>query len=220
MSTKNLARTVIEGGRRHGNCWFRRHSHGVHRALEREALGRYARIDELDGLIVPSRRHVHRQFADKLGPAGRWLERQAGRPWDLVRGELFERFDIRTTPGRHIVFCHILPWVEDSRGGSRRTWFEIDAHGILRQHRRKQLRYGFYAPALPRPEHELEAWLAGRRVGERGGFLFWFTPTSTGAYRQHQRLDDSAAALWRSLPASYRERHDPAASPADPRKRS
>ncbi|HEV8245813.1 MAG TPA: hypothetical protein VGP93_08590, partial [Polyangiaceae bacterium] len=97
MATKNLARTVIEGGRARYNRFRRRHSNGVERThahvLERELC----RACELDDVVFEPREHVQRGFHDKLGPARRWLCSQVGRPWDKVRGELFMRFDARTT---------------------------------------------------------------------------------------------------------------------------
>jgi hypothetical protein len=208
MSTKNLARTAIEGGRTRWSAWFRHHTNRELRAGERAALGRLTRSVDPDGETLPRRQSAHRQFDDKLGPPRRWLERQVGRPWDLVRGELFARFDVRTTPGRHIVFCHMLPWVEDdelSAFGPRRP-FDVDAHGILRA-RPTRWNPWLPQPPLPRPERELEAWLALRRVGERGRRLFWFVPTLHGGYRQERELDEDDSALWRSLPGRFRKHH-------------
>ena len=93
----------------------------------------------------------------------------------------------------------------------RRRYFNIDAHGLLRRLPHKRYWHVRRHEPLPRPQQELERWLAGRRVGQRGGALFWFTPTPAGAYRQDPRLDDEDAELWRSLPGWFRERHQPGA---------
>lgn len=207
MSTKNLARTVIEGGRNGWNRWLRRHSNGVHRAAERVALSRTISATDPDAPLMPRRRPVRPSFSDKLSPAERWLERQAGRPWDDVRGELFTRFDTRTTPGRHIVFCHMLPWVEDDRWFVRRP-LTIDEHGVLRLRAPEPRWRRLFPKPLPRPQAELERWLAGRKIGARGDVLFWFVPTPAGAYRQERRLDATDAALWRSIPHWFRRYHD------------
>ena len=42
MSTKNLARTVIEGGRYRGNRWFRRYSHKQERTAEHQLSNAFA----------------------------------------------------------------------------------------------------------------------------------------------------------------------------------
>jgi hypothetical protein len=208
MSTKNLARTVIEGGRTRWSCWLRRQTLRDHRAAERATLRKLQTGGEADGVAFASRESGTTMFADKLGPALRWLERQVGRPWNIVRSELLERFDTRTTPGRHIVFCHMFPWVEDDAFRFSGRYFEVDAHGVLRKLPDRRHRRPRAYPPLPRPKVLLERWLAGRRVGERGGPLFWFLPTPAGAYRQHHRLEDADAALWRSLPAWFREHHE------------
>ena len=96
MATKNLARSVIEGGR----CGYYQMEVAKYAAKERAELrafaGRVARDpDEADGVPPPKRQPVHVCFADKLSPAFRFLEANCGRPWMKVRGELFARFDIR-----------------------------------------------------------------------------------------------------------------------------
>ena len=212
MATKNLARTVIEGGRTNWSRWFRRHTNGEQRAQQRAALARVTQPAEWNALVVPPRRKAYRAFHDKLGPPRRWLERQVGRPWSLVRSELFARFDPRSTAGRHIVFDHMLAWVDDDGDVTDRyVDFVVDPHGILRRILRKRHRRT-HVP-LPCPQSELERWLAGRRVGSRGETLFWFTLTPGGAYRQDHRLSAEDLALWNKLPTNFREQHDPFTSP-------
>jgi hypothetical protein len=210
MSTKNLARTVIEGGRYRSNRWERRRSNNVHRTAQRMALANIRAVDP-DELVLQPRQSIRPGFRDKLGPARRWLASQTGRPWDLVRGELLQRFDTRTTPGRHIVFGHVLPWVEGTDYNFLWREFRVDAHGLLRSLRRERYRGAPLPKPLPRPQAEVDRWLAQRRVGERGGYLFWFTLTPAGAFRQDRRLDDDDARLWRSLPVWFREQHMPGA---------
>jgi hypothetical protein len=213
MSTKNLARTIIEGGRTRWSSWFRRHTLRVHRQTGRAVLRRLETAGDADDITFVRRKSACREFHDKLGPAKRWLDRQVGRPWNLVRSEMLQRFDTRTTPGRHIVFDHMLPWVEDDAFSLRWGEFEVDAHGLLRRLPHRRYRHVRRYEPLPQPEEKLERWLAGRRVGERGSALFWFTSTPGGAYRQHRRLADQDAEIWRSLPGWFRERHQPGAPP-------
>ena len=210
MSTKNLARTAIEGGRYFSASWLCRYENSALRASTRGAIAGLASGNDPDDLAVPHLTRVGRCFRDKLGPPERWLASQIGRPWDLIRGELVRKFDTRTTAGRHIVFDHMLPWV-DQGGDCGPHIFVVDAHGLLRRvHLRQRLwhRSLRMPEPLPRPEHEIAAWLGGRRVGAHGDVLFWFTPTPTGGYRQHHRLGDADAALWRSLPDWFRACHD------------
>jgi len=134
MATKYLARTVIEGGRRPGNTWDRRASNRTHRTHARRVSNALLNRLDTEFTIYPVRRVVWRTFNDKLGPAERWLAAQVGRPWDKVRSDLFARFDIRTTPGRHIVFDHLLPEVEGQR--RFRPDFLVDRAGILRKVKR------------------------------------------------------------------------------------
>ncbi len=134
MATKNLARTVIEGGRTHFSKWHRRASNGFHRTQVRLVSGALAGGADVDNVIYPRRPKAYRDFHDKLGPARRWLATQVGHPWNKARSELFARFDIRTTPGRHIVFDHLLPEVEGRRWARRD--YVVDRFGILRKAKR------------------------------------------------------------------------------------
>ena len=135
MATKNLARTVIEGGRTHFSKWHRRASNGVQRGHVRLVSWSLVSGKDADDVVYPQRPKAYREFSDKLGPAKRWLSTQVGRPWNKARSELFARFDIRTTPGRHIVFEHLLPEVEGRHWA--RSNYVVDRFGILRKAKRK-----------------------------------------------------------------------------------
>ncbi len=210
MSTKNLARTVIEGGRHRVNRKFRRLSSKQERVAEHRLSRRLACGDGFEGVVYEPRKVVFRAFDDKLAPAERWLGRQVGRPWDKIRSELMRRFDTRTTAGRHIVFCHLLrsvrlgqvedPW--------RRFDFAVDRHGILRAVKRVRPRRSALHANLPEPKSVLLRWLGTRRVGERGVRLYWFVLTPSGGFRQASPLDDAEAARFRALPGWFREEWD------------
>lgn len=216
MSTKNLARTVIEGGRSHYNRWERRNSNARVRASERDVSQRLLTAHELDDALYPPRRPVYRGFSDKLAPAERWLGSQVGRPWSKVRSELFARFDTRTTAGRHILFDHLLRDVSDGHPSSSvRADFSVDRHGILRRLERRRPRWRPWA-RLPEARSVLEAWLAGRRVGARGERHYWFVVTDSGAFRQHHELSDAETARWRSLPEWFQNDFCVSTTPESP----
>ncbi|MFN0246427.1 MAG: hypothetical protein ACKV2T_05940 [Kofleriaceae bacterium] len=137
LSRKNLSRTVIEGGRRYSNSYFRRASHGTARARTRDWLDHI--IDDVDGADATDPRplpRVQKQFHDKLGPAQRWLDAQAGRPWNKVYSELRTKFDSRTLAGKHIVDDHMIGMVRRA-GESTHYWSNrtlvVDRDGILRK---------------------------------------------------------------------------------------
>jgi hypothetical protein len=202
MSTKNLSRTVIEGGRYAGNRWDRRESNRVFRVRTREHCRTLCSDEALDADAPPVREPVYRSFDDKLAPALRWLKSQVGRPWNKVRAELFERFDTRTTAGRHIVFDHMLPWVQGERWHAR---FRVDERGMLRLlPERRWPRREIPAP-LPEARHCLEAWLAGRAIDAVGQRFYWFELTSAGFFRQARELDEAERARFLALPHWFRE---------------
>jgi hypothetical protein len=171
------------------------------------------RSSDLDDAVYPTRPPVYRDFHDKLAPAARWLQSQIGRPWSKVEGELFARFDARTTAGRHILFCHMLEAAPVDRYGLPRVSFKVDRHGILRgaipkKYEREAL------PFLPN-QVDVEAWLGSRRVGQRGSRFFWFLPTESGHFRQAGALTEIEVERWSSLPDWFRERRNAFAPPAE-----
>lgn len=211
MSTKNLARTVIEGGRHRHSRYFRRHTNAVERTRTHQLERQLCSSQDPESAYFPPRAAAYRGFDDKLGPAKRWLRSQVGRPWDKVRSELFVRFDTRTTAGRHIVFDHLLEEVSPHRFASfQRQEFWISAHGILhyRSYDRKVYARARRAQALPEPEATLCRWLGERRVLEHGARLYWLVPTPHGAFRQHHELNEADARRFRALPAWFRERFE------------
>ncbi len=194
MATKNLARTVIEGGRTGSNTWDRRQSHTFERASEKEFLTQVTKDPEMaDEYDITPRPHVYKEFNDKLGPIYRWLERQVGRPWDEVRSEVSTTFDTRTTAGRHIVYDHLLNQVStgpDYKYGRRydpnettsyyRYDFYVDDAGVLRQ--KEYIRRNVKMPLFD--TNRIAGWLSGRVVGKVGDKLFWFVPT--GKNKKHR----------------------------------
>jgi hypothetical protein len=204
MSTKNLARTVIEGGRCGRNRWERRRSNALERSWEARASARLLSAVEPEEVVYPRRPKVPREFRDKLGPAQRWLAAQVGRPWNEIRSELAQRFDTRTMAGRHILYAHLLPLVEG-------RWFcpaeyTVDGAGILYRKPREPRRRKYERPYEPSAEEQ--TWMAARRVGLRGSAYFWFVQTDSGAFRQSRRLTPADAARFLALPKSYRDQCD------------
>jgi hypothetical protein len=220
MSTKNLARSVIEGGRAPYNKFERRHSNAVQRSHERQIEQRLLGAVDLDSYVFPRRESVYRGFDDKLSPAERWLASQVGRPWDKVRSEMLQRFDTRTTAGRHIVFCHLLQMVD--LGTDALHWYPykvvVDAFGILRRARSRRSRFWRQRPEpLPEPEDALLRFLNGRRVAQVGSHLYWCTPTPAGGFRQQRELGSEERARWLRVPGWFRDQQKPEPVPVTER---
>ena len=205
----NLARTAIEGGR----CGYYKMEVAARAAEERAATRAFLKrvandVDDAEGLADPRRRPVRACFSDKLSPVHRYLDANCGRPWSKVREELFARFDIRTTPGRHILFDHVLPDVEEDRRWSPR--YAIDARGMLRKVPRRR-----YPKVVWFDERPVMRWLGDRRITCSGERLMWWIPvkkTQLGMngtihvrWRATGLLDAKDEAYVRSLPVKIRE---------------
>jgi hypothetical protein len=216
MATKNLSRTVIEGGRDAFSKFHRHHSSVVERRRAHQFERRLCIDEELldDGGFV-LRESAHKGFDDKLGPAFRYLRSQVGRPWDKVQSELFARFDTRTTAGRHILFDHLLREVNTGDVADwRHRRFTISRHGILQYRGRKRWRWKRWQP-LPEPESVVRSWLGQRRVRAHGERLYWLVLTIHGAFRQERELTAEEYVRFQALPLWFREQFA-AAPPAPP----
>lgn len=211
MATKNLARTVIEGGRTHHHKFERRRLTRCDRHRSR-ALARLAGRgpDEECGLLP--RQTLSRWQFDRLSAAERWLDSFVGQPWNRVRAKVARKFDTRTVAGQHIVFDHLLPSVRGS--GSTRTenaLYEVDRGGVLRACPRQwPFRAKYRAATLDRrAQAKALLWLDGRRVGRRGAHLFWFESTEAftheTAFRQTRKLDLAETRLWLEFPAGVQQ---------------
>lgn len=187
MSQHNIARSALEGGRNSFNKNQRRESHRKERVQERAFLA-HARAGTDDFYAYPERPVVQKEFTDKLNPAKGWLDKQAKRgiPWDRVYARLVRTFDARTTAGRHILYCHMLGYVNHdaehrNRYGDSRYDYEVNTEGRLergREYWRKS-----YPKAKQRPERRtspdnVAVWLGDRRVARIADTLYWLEGTS------------------------------------------
>lgn len=195
MSKKNLARTAIEGGRSGYNKWERRNSHNEERAQERDYCKKVEVDPELaDDFDIAPKTRVYKGFTDKLSPMYRWLNSQVGRPWNDVYSEISEKFDTRTTAGRHIINDHLLRSVEitphtwryktytstiDDNTSHHKNDYYVDEDGILCK-RQYVSRRAIYEKAPAFDVKQIANWLNGRVVGKVGNKLFWFTPVDKG----------------------------------------
>jgi len=184
MATKNLSRTVIEGGRGSRNKYERYSSNETHRAQARAFCYDAARlVDADDAKPTPTRKKVGKDFSDKLSPMYRWLKSQIKRPWRKVFAELVAKFDTRTVAGRHVVYSHLLSDVTLQPTDVRERFrgdFYVDAHGILQLHPQNSWNRKARNRDRNRPSaREIAAWVAGRRVMDYGMSLFWMTPANT-----------------------------------------
>lgn len=182
MATKNLARTVIEGGRSgHYQSDVDFNERSDRRAVKR-FCGKVANdIEEYEDLVVPKRQPVYPDFADKLRPVYRFLDSHLGEPWDDVRSLVFARFDTRTTPGRHVLFDHLLREVRTGPevGYERYARWYVDENGLLQ--RKKEPRGTRYRAEKPIPYASIVSWLKNRKVGRCGERLVWFVPANPRA---------------------------------------
>jgi len=192
MATKNLARTVVEGGRSGHSKFDRRLRNRSERRL---------RFDEEDDVIRGKVRNGgYREFNDRLSPLERWLDRNVGRGWNNVYREFCERFDRRTMKGWHLR-DHLRQMVARDRFDWWR--FYVDERGILRRVPRRRWPKGQWVSSCER--QRAVAWAAGRRVIAHGDALFWTArrlDNGTSMSPQGRRLTAEEVEVWCSLPGT------------------
>lgn len=185
MSTRNLARTAIEGGR----CGHYKSEVSDLASSERAANRAFLRLVETDpeaadDIPAPVRRPSHPCFADKLSPMYRFLDSRVGKSWKKTYAMIRERFDTRTTPGRHIVEGHLLNTIAqngehklEKNGYFRYYRYFVDKTGVLRKNVNRR-RFVPRKPEKPAPSlAQIAAWLGNRKVGRMGARFVWFVPT-------------------------------------------
>lgn len=208
MTTKNLSRTVIEGGRVGSNKWERHYSHAETRAHEKAYISEVkCDVENSYEYDIEPTEPIHKEFKDKLGPMYRWLHSQVGRLWADVRSEVSQKFDTRTTAGRHIVHDHLLSSVQEDIDRPERRYysgpddkttsfykndFYVDDGGLLRVKTKVPRRIYERAPKFD--TNSIANWLSGRVVGFVGDKLFFFTPVGKG--RKHAGHRYKWATTW------------------------
>lgn len=192
MSTKDISRSALEGGRY--NSWERNESHRQERTRAKVWLDSVRFNDEAAEDSNPEpRNHVNKGFTDKLNPCYRWLASKAGKPWAEVYGELSRKFDTRNLASWHIVNQHMLGDVfgagrpNDSAVGLYRSHrFFIDDDGIFRDSG-KYNRTIVHQPVYKGPsEASALAYARNRKVLD-GRFdpnlKHWAMPNNAGEWR-------------------------------------
>ena len=182
MSKKNISRTAIEGGRSPRNKWDRKESSQIERVNVRNLISSaHGDAEVFDEVNLPTRRKVYKDFEDKLNPVERWMDNRVGKSWNKTFSLLREKFDSRTTAGRHIINDHILRdvWLSSNYSDSFAQYhrYYVDDRGILRK-----------VPSWRKESEELynklreervraEKWLNHRMIGKIGNVLYWYNPT-------------------------------------------
>lgn len=206
MATKNLARTIVEGGRAQHMRYAEKYYTRSERRRTSDFLRRVMYNHDLwDSEPVPIRKHDYKDFADKTAALNRFLRTHCGRPWDQVWSTLCRNHDSRTLKGWHLVRDHAQRLVERAdTHRAKHASFVIDAEGNLREGYKGYTRSRWHG--TPRPtvgSTEIEAWRAGRRVGLRGNTLFWFVRSGRDPFpdslRQDRRLTLDELKFWNSL---------------------
>ena len=181
MSAKNISKTIIEGGRTGFSKFDRYNSNEQFRAREKKFVHDIQGSDP-DEPLPPKRRHVRKEFADKLSPMYRWLRKQVGRGWNNVYSDLRATFDTRTIAGSHVINDHLLRDVQLSESDvAGHGWadFVVDDRGILRM--KEANRWNRNASRMkPTPKFGNEyvsRWARCRSVLVSGSNVFWMIPS-------------------------------------------
>ncbi len=188
MSTKNLARTVIEGGRRGLYKVRVEECASIERTAERSYLRLITRDHEAaDDCVAPKRLPVSPIFADKLSPVYAYLDSRVGKNWNKTFADVSAKFDLRTTPGRHVTNDHMLAVIAFNGehklvtrdGHSRYFRYFVDKQGILRKNVQRVRVHN--SPPKPFDSARLVSWLGNRKVGQQGARFVWWVPVEKEA---------------------------------------
>lgn len=191
MATKNLSRTIIEGGRYNFEKMERKRSIRAERRQAKDFCQKALQDEEADNLIEAygGKTSYHAQ-RDKLQPLQRFLEKNVGRGWNNVYSELKGRFDERNIKGYHLLNDHIRENVDGAGGKfqgcpidpSDGVWgykaFYIDNNRILRKYPQREARS---KDRISDAEYNrMLDFLATRKIMRNGGIICWVEPCDPG----------------------------------------
>lgn len=202
MSTKDISRSALEGGR--ANTYERNRSHRHERSRAKVWLDAVRFDSEVAEDSVPEPREpVNKEFTDKLNPCYRWLASRKGKPWAEVFSELTSKFDTRKLSSWHIVNQHMLTSVQgagSSQDGAagffRAHRFFIDEEGLLQDNGKHSYTYQHKVPYSGPSEASAMAYAKGRRVIDAyGDVQRWAIPNNAGEWQECERLSRCNVSL-------------------------
>lgn len=185
MSKKNIARTAIEGGRSGYSKHERRESSQHERVKVRAMIAAsHGDPEAFDDVVIPKRRWAFKDFQDKLSPVRKWMDDRVGKSWNKTYSLMKQKFDSRTTAGRHIIYDHMLRdvWMSSDYSDNYAKYhrYYVDDQGILRKMPSWRKDNAKVAEKLRVEKIEVEQWLDKRLIGKIGNVLYWYNPTVRG----------------------------------------
>lgn len=182
MSTKDISKTPIEGGRTyHSKIKRRESSQHERRQVHTSICASHMDPDFFDNKFLPERKKVSKNFFDKLNPVERWMDKRIGKPWNKTYCLLKTKFDSRTTAGHHIVYDHIIQdvWISLDHSNKIVKYYRyyVDSYGVLRKTPSRCKENDDLINRLDAEKRRVEKWLDKRMIGKIGNILFWYCPT-------------------------------------------
>ena len=190
MSTKNISRTINEGGRASYAKDRRKEYHSLTRAKTRDWLSKVRQdlsitedSDHYTNVKNVATKRSLRDFADKTAVVNRWLFRNVNQPWNDVKSKIISMFDTNTVTGHHNAYDHFINNVEYNTTKIALEGFDffavnyyapifyVDDGILLVRPRQKKPRYY----KLNKFDYtEICNFLKGRVIAKIGDHLFWF----------------------------------------------
>lgn len=168
MATKNLARTLIEGGQSRSAKSDRRRFN----RRERHRARLWCRdVDRFEAEAAPWREPAPFEPNDRGAPLYRWLLARVGQPWSAVYSALHALTDSRTLEGWHLIYAHAKQSVNFVERVSSSGFYVMDGLLCYRRYQRRSYRR---PPTVG--DAALRAFCASRWVIDYGAVQFWTAP--------------------------------------------
>jgi len=243
MATKSMMGSFCEHGALESVQFGRRKSKREERRRCREDLRQavfYRDAEELEEVTDSVRTPLSWWYDDfpnfGISFLGRWLDCQVGKSWDEVYSKLCVRVDRRSFRGKFFFSWSFSGMVKPQGSGDRRLYprdYYVDDDGILQKSPERRYKR-CHQTKPPVSWEELEKRLAGRKIGRRGAYLYWFVSVESlltectashwncsvathtwrgnrkyhelAAFRQLHRLNKEDRAFFQSLPRDWQEK--------------
>lgn len=192
MSTKRLARTVLERGRPNSDKNQRRYQHRQNRRAMRDYLHEVKKDAEVyEAKIEPKSISALSDYGpiltDKLTPVNNWINSRVGKPWSITRRLIKETFDTRSLAGYHVVKAHILGEIANCGEQESPLYYRnydddvyyvniserffVDENDILRE--TPEISYKRRIFSYEQQQEEVIKWLNQRYISQVDGILCW-----------------------------------------------
>lgn len=212
MASRNLARTVVEGGHpnwyKHDVAFLRRKERQRERRFCKKLLADPELWDEQPPLLTEKSGWWDNKHDHYAASVDKWLQAQSGRRWDEILSELTNTYDTRKTRNYILLerICGMVCLIAHSNGETCWHRFMVE-DGILKTNR-SHWRVRWWREKRLVSDEQLRDWLGNRTITIKDGHVHWMI-LSPGTHEMCFDMFSRWNAVLQRWQARHAETHEP-----------